>query len=361
MYVKMYANMYMYTYIYVHINMYTNTYINMYMNMNTTAAILAQAQSSRQALANMEAVSTPGKRLRGKRKRLKIQRAEDKKFQRHMKAIMDGERPDVEQSPEALSFVERYNTTACNKIKAEMRDLWREAHEDFEFAGAILKARKNAFQETVTEGVWMSHEQLTDEMKNEEHARNFESFARKHRLEKFDPKKKCPVYYFTRQLQRCGSKTEASIEGNFKGKADDTEALCGLPMIEDCSYYSDSTDDEDSSKSDQKKGKKKKAHKGKKSSPSEKKDDKHKKGEKKGSDKKRDKKCQKKRKRHDSTSDSSSDKKKKGRKDKKEGKPHKTTTCKNAPKFKARAKRLAVLKNFKAPPTPQETSSSSSS
>ena len=47
MYVKMYANMYMYTYIYVHINMYTNTYINMYMNMNTTAAILAQAQSSR--------------------------------------------------------------------------------------------------------------------------------------------------------------------------------------------------------------------------------------------------------------------------------------------------------------------------
>ena len=27
--------------------MYTNRYINMYMNMNTTAAILAQAQSSR--------------------------------------------------------------------------------------------------------------------------------------------------------------------------------------------------------------------------------------------------------------------------------------------------------------------------
>ena len=298
MYVKMYANMYMYTYIYVHINMYTNTYINMYMNMNTTAAILAQA------LANMEAVSTPGKRLRGKTKqRIKIQRAEDKKFQRHMKAIMDGERPDVEKNPEALNFVEKYNTTGCNKVKAEMRDLWKEAHEDFEFAGAILKARKNAFQETVTEGVWMSHEQLTDEMKNEEHARNFESFARKHRLEKFDPKKKCPVYYFTRQLQRCGSKTEASIEGVFKGNADNTEALCGQPMIEDCSYYSDSTDDEDSSKSDQKKGKKKKAHKGKKSSPSEKKDDKHKKGEKKGSDKKHDKKSHKKRKRHDSTSE----------------------------------------------------------
>ena len=272
---------------------------------------------------------------------------------------MDGERPDELESPEALSFVEKYNTTACNKVKAEMRDLWKEAHEDFEFAGAILKARKNAFQETVTEGVWMSHEQLTDEMKNEEHARNFESFARKHRLEKFDPKKKCPVYYFTRQLQRCGSKTEASIEGVFKGNADNTEALCGQPMIEDCSYYSDSTDDEDSSKSDQKKGKKKKAHKGKKSSPSEKKDDKHKKGEKKGSDKKRDKKCQKKRKRHDSTSDSSSDKKKKGRKDKKEGKPHKTT--KNAPKFRARAKRLAVFKQFKAQQEPQETSSSSSS
>ena len=170
---------------------------------------------------------------------------------------------------------------------------------------------------------------------------------------------KCPVYYFTKQLQRSSSKTEASIEGNFKGKADDTEALCGLPMIEDCSYYSDSTDDEDSSNSDQKKGKKKKAHKGKKSSPSEKKDDKHKKGEKKGSDKKRDKKCQKKRKRHDSTSDSSSDKKKKGRKDKKEGKPHKTT--KNAPKFRARAKRLAVFKQFKAQQEPQETSSSSSS
>ena len=33
--------------------------------------------------------------------------------------------------------------------------------------------------------------------------------------------------------------------------------------------------------------------------------------------------------------------------------------CKNAPKIKARAKRLAVLKQFKAPPTPHETSSSS--
>ena len=83
---------------------------------------------------------------------------------------MDGERPIVDQNPEALSFVEKYNTTGCNKVKAEMRDLWKEAHEDFEFAGAILKARKNAFQETVTEGVWMSHEQLADEMKNEQHA-----------------------------------------------------------------------------------------------------------------------------------------------------------------------------------------------
>ena len=33
--------------------------------------------------------------------------------------------------------------------------------------------------------------------------------------------------------------------------------------------------------------------------------------------------------------------------------------CKNAPKIKARAKCLAVLKQFKAPPTPHETSSSS--
>ena len=129
-----------------------------------------------------------------------------------MKAIMDGERPIVDQNPEALSFVEKYNTTGCNKVKAEMRDLWKEAHEDFEFAGAILKARKNAFQETVTEGVWMSHEQLTDEMKNEEPALNFESFASRHCLKTFDAKRKCPVYYLTKQLQRCGSKPTGDQE-----------------------------------------------------------------------------------------------------------------------------------------------------
>ena len=125
---------------------------------------------------------------------------------------MDGERPIVDQNPEALSFVEKYNTTGCNKVKAEMRDLWKEAHEDFEFAGAILKARKNAFQETVTEGIWMSHEQLTDEMKNEEPALNFESFASRHCLKTFDAKRKCPVYYLTKQLQRCGSKPTGDQE-----------------------------------------------------------------------------------------------------------------------------------------------------
>ena len=114
----------------------------MYMNMNTTAAILAQA------LANMEAVSTPGKRLRGKAKqRIKIQRAEDKKFQRHMKAIMDGECPREEQNPEAVDFVEKYNTTGCNKVKAEMRDLWKEAHEDFELKPARIHSRRQSQRE----------------------------------------------------------------------------------------------------------------------------------------------------------------------------------------------------------------------
>ena len=278
-----------------------------------------------------------------------------------MKAIMDGECPREEQNPEAVDFVEKYNTTGCTRVKAEMRELWRQAHEDFEFAGALLKAKKNAFQETVTEGIWMSHEQLADDMKNEEHALNFESFASRHGLKKFDPKRKCPVFYCTKQLQRFGSKTEAGIEGHFKMKEMPMIDDSGQLMLEDGSCYSDSSDSEDSSKSDQKKRKKKKAHKGRKSSPSEKKDDKHKKGEKKGSDKKHDKKSHKKRKRHDSTSDCSSDKKKKAHKDKKDGKHHKTTGNKNAPKFKARPKRLAVLKHFKTPATPHHTSSGSSS
>ena len=58
-----------------------------------------------------------------------------------MKSIMDAERPINDA---AMQFVQKYQATTSNKVKQEMRNMWREASCDFEMAGMVLAARKEA-------------------------------------------------------------------------------------------------------------------------------------------------------------------------------------------------------------------------
>ena len=123
----------------------------------------------------------------------KLHRAQEKNFQRTMKQIMDDERPDITSNPEAMDFIQKYQAATSNKVKSDLRDLWREAACDFEMAGRVLTAKKEAFKETITEGSWMSEEQLVDELKSKEHTKNFMEFCSRNKMERFDPKLRCRV------------------------------------------------------------------------------------------------------------------------------------------------------------------------
>ena len=91
-----------------------------------------------------------------------------------------------------MEFVSKYHSKDnSHKVKEHLRQMWTEAGGDFEMAGMILVAKKTAFKETVTEGSWLSKEQLEDVMKSETHAENFTGFCRKHGLVKVDHKRQC--------------------------------------------------------------------------------------------------------------------------------------------------------------------------
>ena len=120
-----------------------------------------------------------------------------------MRSIMDDERPSNDP---AMKFIQKYQTATSNKVKHDLRELWREAACDFEIAGVMLTAKKEAFKETVSEGSWKSEEQLVDELKSAEHAKNFIEFCSQTNMVKFDPKLKCKVYYYAKQLERLGNR-----------------------------------------------------------------------------------------------------------------------------------------------------------
>ena len=152
-------------------------------------------------------------------------RAQDKMFQRHLKAVMNGDRPDLEGDNDAVEFINKYNTSQSHRVKKQLRDMWRLADEDFGNAGVILSAKKQAFKETSSESSWLSYEQLVDEFKNKEHAGNFMGFCKLHGLVKFDPKRRCKVYYYTKQLVKVGERDEATKERTWEQNGEDASAL----------------------------------------------------------------------------------------------------------------------------------------
>ena len=144
---------------------------------------------------------------------LKSLRSRDKQFQRRMKAITNGE---VETDPESNEFVQKYQNAHSVAVKKTLRDLWSNAGRDFKGAGMILRARRIAIKEDLSEGMWLSVEQLEDEFKSKEHAMNDTKFAMDNGLEKKDPKRLCNVYYYEKKLSRWCRREEGCMEVSKK-------------------------------------------------------------------------------------------------------------------------------------------------
>ena len=162
---------------------------------------------------------------------LKSLRSRDKQFQRHMKAITNGE---VETDPESNEFVQKYQSAHSVAVKKTLRDLWSNAGRDFKGAGMILRARRIAIKEDLSEGMWLSVEQLEDEFKSKEHAMNYKKFAMDNGLEKKDPKRLCNVYYYEKKLSRWCRREEGCMEVSKKEEEeqdsdDDLESDTGVP------------------------------------------------------------------------------------------------------------------------------------
>lgn len=74
-----------------------------------------------------------------------------------------------------------------------MRDIWEMACTDFDNAGCIVRAQKQAFTEKSTEAEWYSDAQLLDQLKDPEHVANYQEFCRQNQLVKHCPKIKAKV------------------------------------------------------------------------------------------------------------------------------------------------------------------------
>ena len=62
-------------------------------------------------------------------------------------------------------------------------------------------------QTTETSSEWLSKEQLIKEMCSEEHAENYMKWAEQAGLVKYDTKKECKVFYFTKKMEKFGNMT----------------------------------------------------------------------------------------------------------------------------------------------------------
>ena len=217
----------------------------------------------------------------GKKRKLtktdkKHQRSKDRFFQRHMTALVDDHEAQNSLEDSGKEYIQKYHD-AGNKAKAQMREIWHLACGDFNSAGIVLKAKRNAFKEETTEGDWKNYEQLEDELKSKSSTDNYVRFAKQAGMVRYDPKQGCKTYFYEKQLYKCGKRDEGTIEKelNYDSR---------LAQLED-----EETDDEDEfsdeeSSSDEKgKKKKKKDHKDAKKDKKKKKkqDDKKDKGKKK--------------------------------------------------------------------------------
>ena len=100
-------------------------------------------------------------------------RALDRLFGRQMKSAQDSSNP-MSEKKDVKKFVRKYKSCMCTKIKADMRNMWKLANCDFEMAASVLIAREHAYKETITEGEWLSDEQLTDVFKSAKHSTSWQ-------------------------------------------------------------------------------------------------------------------------------------------------------------------------------------------
>ena len=197
---------------------------------------------------------------------LKTLRSRDKQFQRHFKAITNGE---MEVDAESKEFVKKYQSAHSVAVKSQLRDLWASAGRDFSTAGMVIRARRYAFKEDLSEGMWLSAEQLEDEFKCKEHAINYQKFAKDNGLAKKDPKRICNVYYYEKKLSRWGRRDEACMEMSRRADQDveNSDDESDTAVSNDTS--SESVSEKPSKKENSKKDKKVKK-KDKKAKPSKK-------------------------------------------------------------------------------------------
>eukprot|EP00969_Alexandrium_andersonii_P137854 6096394-Alexandrium_andersonii.AAC.1 len=66
-------------------------------------------------------------------------------------------------------------------------------------------------QETITEGEWMSEEQLADAFKSEAHAQNYIRSATQQGLSKKDKMRNCQVFFYMKKLERLGKRKEVGL------------------------------------------------------------------------------------------------------------------------------------------------------
>ena len=174
-------------------------------------------------------------------------RTRDKAFQRSMKAITNG---DVGLSENGQEFVKTYQSSSI-KVKAQLRDMWHLAGQDYDQCGLAVKAQRKAFAEKCTTATFLSEEQLHDEFKSAKHTESYIKFCDAHQLVKWDPKRECKVYYYEKKLMHWGSRDEGSLEKAHLCLVDD------MAQSDEEDENSSSTDSESSSPKKKKKKSKK--------------------------------------------------------------------------------------------------------
>ena len=81
-----------------------------------------------------------------------------------------------------------------------------------------MVAREYAWKEKVTEGEWMSEEQLLDVLKSEANTKNYIKSCKAQGLMKHDRMQDCKVYFFMKKLERMGKREEAGRAEEWHGK-----------------------------------------------------------------------------------------------------------------------------------------------
>eukprot|EP00929_Paragymnodinium_shiwhaense_P083543 TRINITY_DN44575_c0_g1_i1.p1 TRINITY_DN44575_c0_g1~~TRINITY_DN44575_c0_g1_i1.p1 ORF type:complete len:388 (+),score=135.54 TRINITY_DN44575_c0_g1_i1:56-1165(+) len=169
----------------------------------------------------------PGHKQYRNKRALKDMRASDRLFQRQLKAAKEGHL-HLDDDSEVSRFLRKYNNAYSQKIKQDLRAMWKGCGCDMELDTCMV-AREVAFKESVTEGEWLSMEQLVDTLKNPEHAANYAKAAIGQKLVQYDNMRKCKIYFYMKKLERLGSRKETSQEQTWRPKESGTSTATVAP------------------------------------------------------------------------------------------------------------------------------------